>query len=50
MKKILHQEGAPNDYILVKFDTEKKPVFHVAQIMVVYEVPCFVYEKNYWQN
>ncbi len=29
-EKFLHQEGAPNNYILVKFETKKKPVFYIA--------------------
>ncbi len=33
----MHQEGALNDYILVKFETEKMLGFHVVQIMVVHE-------------
>ncbi len=36
-EKFLHQEGAPNDYILVKFETEKKAVFYIVQIIVVHE-------------
>ncbi len=30
LEKFLHQEGVPYDYILVKFETKKKPVLYVA--------------------
>ncbi len=36
-EKFLHQEGASNDYILVKFETEKNTMFYFVQIMVVHE-------------
>ncbi len=36
-EKFLCQEGAPDDYILVKFRTEKKSVFYIAQVMVVHK-------------
>ncbi len=35
-ENFLYQESAPNGYILVRFETEK-PVYYVAQIMVVHE-------------
>ncbi len=31
------RQGAPNDYNLVKFETEKKLVFYISQIMVVHK-------------
>ncbi len=39
-EKFLNQ-GAPNDYILVKFESEKKPVFYIAQ-MVVHEEEYYI--------
>ncbi len=41
-EKFLRQKGAPNDYILVMFETEKKPVFYIAQILVVHEEEYYV--------